>query len=430
MAAKILENKDPKLEAMTVDHEVSAPKPIPVDEPTLTRVARPLRHVRHIPVKSLVFHSKHGPITFSYENKIKLPISKNKLVVQVNYVGLNPVDMKIRNGYTKPIYGEAGIGREYSGVITHVGDNLTNRWNVGDDVYGIYYHPKLAIGALQSSLLIDPRVDPILMRPKNTLSPEKAAGSLFCLGTAFNLLAQLKEKDQLNTESNVLINGGTSSVGMFAIQLLKRYYKVSKKLVVVTSGNGAAVLSEHFPDLKDEIIFINYLSCRGKSSKPLRRMLDTGKVVDYDDFNTLKETEDYTQGKFNVVLDFIGGYDILSHSSSLIHAKGAYITTVGDYVGNYKKDVFDSWDNPSANARKMFGSMLWSYDYSHFYFDPNIKIIPKKNDWIHECGKLLNEGVVDCVVDKVYSWKNFKEAFSYMATQRAQGKLIMKVEGF
>lgn len=234
----------------------------------------------------------------------------------------------------------------------------------------------------------------------------------------------------MNTESNVLINGGTSSVGMFAIQLLKRYYKVSKKLVVVTSGNGAAVLSEHFPDLKDEIIFINYLSCRGKSSKPLRRMLDTGKVVDYDDFSTLKETEDYTQGKFNVVLDFIGGYDILSHSSSLIHAKGAYITTVGDYVGNYKKDVFDSWDNPSANARKMFGSMLWSYDYSHFYFDPNIKIIPKKNDWIHECGKLLNEGVVDCVVDKVYSWKNFKEAFSYMATQRAQGKLIMKVEGF
>lgn len=91
-----MENKDPKLEAMTVDHEVSAPKPIPVDEPTLTRVARPLRHVRHIPVKSLVFHSKHGPITFSYENKIKLPISKNKLVVQVNYVGLNPVDMKIR----------------------------------------------------------------------------------------------------------------------------------------------------------------------------------------------------------------------------------------------------------------------------------------------------------------------------------------------
>ncbi|EHN02770.1 Ast2p [Saccharomyces cerevisiae x Saccharomyces kudriavzevii VIN7] len=430
MEKRILDNKDPKLEAMAVDHEVPAPKEITVEESRLTRVARPLRHVRHIPVKSLVFHSKDGPITFSYEYKIKLPINKNKLAVQVNYAGLNPIDMKIKNGYTKPIYGEAGIGREYSGTITHVGDNLTNGWNIGDEVYGIYYHPKLAVGALQSSLLIDPRVDPILMRPKHTLSPEKAAGSLFCLGTAFNLLAKLEERGHLDTESNVLINGGTSSVGMFVIQLLKRYYKVSKKLLVVTSGNGSTVLSEAFPDIKDEIIFINYLSCRGKSSKPLRNMLHSGKLVDYDDFNTLKETEDYTQGKVDIVLDFVGGYDILSHSGSLIHSKGAYVTTVGDYVGNYKKDVFDSWDNPSANARKVFGSMLWSYDYVHFHFDPNIKLIPKKNDWIHECGELLNEGVVDCIVDKVYSWKNLKEAFSYMATQRAQGKIIVKVEGF
>ncbi|EJS43994.1 ast2p [Saccharomyces arboricola H-6] len=430
MVEKILENKDPKLEAMTVDHEAPAPKEIVVDEPRLTRVARPLRHIRHIPVKSLVFHSKHGPITFSYENKIKLPINKNKLVVQVNYAGLNPIDMKIKNGYTKPIYGEVGVGREYSGVVTHVGDNLTDRWNVGDEVYGIYYHPRLAIGSLQSSLLIDPRVDPILMRPQNTLSPEKATGSLFCLGTAFNLLARLTEKGQLNSESNVLINGGTSSVGMFTIQLLKRHYRVSKKLVIVTSGNGSTVLSEHFPDLKDEMIFINYLSCRGKSSRPLRNMLESGQVVDYDDFSSLKETEKYTQGKFNVVLDFIGGYDILSHSSSLIHSEGVYVTTVGDYVGDYKKDVFDSWDNPSANARKMFGSLLWSYDYVHFYFDPNFKIVSKKNEWIHECGRLLNEGTVECIVDKVYSWKNLKDAFSYMATQRAQGKLIIKVDGF
>ena len=118
------------------------------------------------------------------------------------------------SGYTKPLYGEAGIGREYSGVVTHVGDNLKDIWSIGDDVYGIYYHPRLAVGTLQSSVLIDPRVDPILMRPEHTLSPEKAAGSLFCLGTAFNILAQLKEKGQLDVESNVLINGGTSSVGM------------------------------------------------------------------------------------------------------------------------------------------------------------------------------------------------------------------------
>lgn len=45
----------------------------------------------------------------------------------------------------------------------------------------------------------------------------------------------------------------------------------------------------------------------------------------------------------------------MSHSSSLIHGGGAYVTTVGDYVANYKEDIFDSWDNPSANARKCSG---------------------------------------------------------------------------
>ena len=135
----------------------------------------------------------------------------------------------------------------------------------------------------------------------------------------------------LTSNSNVLINGGTTSVGMFAIQLLKRYYKLDKKLVIVTSGNGPDVLEAKFPDLAGEMLFINYLSCRGKSSKPLKTMIQERKAIAYhsalelgqSDSELKSETEiEYTQGKFDVVLDFVGGYDILAHSSSLIMPQG------------------------------------------------------------------------------------------------------------
>ncbi|CCF60537.1 hypothetical protein KAFR_0K01830 [Kazachstania africana CBS 2517] len=429
MADRLLNNRDSKLEAGVLSPpKGNVPKEIKIDEMKLERVARPLRNVKFIPTKALVFRSKHGPTEFSYDSKIKLPVPKNKLVVQVKYVGLNPIDFKIRNGYSSAIYREAGLGREYSGMITHVGQNLQGHWNIGDEVFGIFYHPHLAIGCLQTSILIDPSVDPILVRPEG-LSPTAAAGSLYCLGTAFNILDRLERKGFLKNEANILINGGTSSVAMFTIQLLKYHYKVAKKLMIVTTGSSSEKLKIFFPDLREEMLFIDYLKCRGKSSKPLRKVISEQKISIIDSQTNNEIETVYDQGKFDIVLDFIGGYDILRHSTSLINKNGAYVTTVGDYVSDYKNDIYNSLDNPSANARKLFGSMLYSYDYSHFYFDPNVKLA-SKNDWINRCYELLDSQIVTCIVDKVYDWKDHEDAFAYMLTQRAQGKLILRVEEF
>ncbi|CCH62706.1 hypothetical protein TBLA_0I00430 [Henningerozyma blattae CBS 6284] len=427
MTERYMKNREPVLETLADLPKAETPAAIKVDPP-MRRVARPLRHVRHIPLKSLVFQSNTGPIDFSYEAKIKTPIPKDKLVVQISHVGLNPVDLKIKNGYTTSIYGEIGLGREFAGTIIMVGENLINKWREGDEVYGIFYHPHLGYGCLQSSLLLDPALDPICLRPEN-LSPEEAAGSLFCLGTAFNMLDKLFKDKKLNESSNILINGGTSSVGMFALQLLKVKYNVLKKIVIVTTTTGSEVLKELFPDFKDDFLFINYLTCRGKASKPLKRMIKECKLIDYDAGGEEEQYITYEQGKFNLVLDFVGGYDILAHSSDLIHAGGMYCTTVGDYVENYKTDVFEQWENPSAGMRKMFGTMLYQYSYLHYFFDPNAKYI-SKNNWLSECNELLQNGAVQCIIDNVYDWKNHKEAFTYLRSQKAQGKLILKVEKF
>ncbi|GCE97145.1 ATPase-stabilizing protein [Zygosaccharomyces mellis] len=430
--AQALAQTDPNLEERNSGSEVekpeAAPKEIKTTDVRLKRVARPIRHVKHIPLKSLIFYSKRGPVEFSYDGKIKLPIPKNKVVVEVSYAGLNPVDLKIKNGYQTGIYGSAGLGREFSGVITHVGEGIQSEWNEGDEVYGILFHPRQAVGALQTSILVDPRTDPIMLKPLS-LSMKEAAGALYTLGTAYNILDKLERKGSLKKNSNICIIGGTTSVGMAAIQLLKKHYNLYPLLTVVTRGNGHSVLKKKFPSIADELVFINYLTCRGKISGPLKRMIEEGQTTDYEDETNEEYTVEYNQGKYDIILDFVGGYDALAHSNSLIRSGGYYVTTVGDYVANYKEDVYNSADNPSANMRKAFGSMFWLYNYMHFQFDPSVSS-SKKNNWMNKCNDLLENKTIKVVVDKTYDWKMHKEALSYMATQRAQGKIILKVEKF
>lgn len=414
-------------EPMTVVPQSQPEVPVVPEGARFGSVQTPDKHVKYITTKACVFRSKSGPFEFSYEDKmLSTKVAKNHLIVQVSYVGLNPVDKFIKNGYPTPTHGEIGVGREYSGIITYVGENLDNNWKLGDEVYGIYYHPHLTIGCLRSSILVDPKLDPILLRPLHISEPV-AAGSLFSLGAAFNLLYKVNSKSKINPQSNVLIIGGTTSVGMAALQLLKNYYNVETQMTIVTNQSGAIKLQELFQFLAGQLIFVDYENCKGKLNEPLEEIIKNEKyaimrgnsVVEYP----------YTQGKYDIVLDFIGGSSVMRASKTLISKGGVYLTTVGDVPANYKKDVFDTYDNASANARKMFGSLLWSYSYIHYYFDPNAKTA-SSNDWIRKCGELIRHETVKTIVDKEYSWNDTKDALAYLATQKAQGKVILKVEKF
>ncbi|SCU83767.1 LAFA_0D05644g1_1 [Lachancea sp. 'fantastica'] len=427
MADKLIAKRDESLRTQTFEHVAPAPKEIPQVEP-MHRVPRPLRHVKYIPIKNLVYFSKNNPPVFSYETKIKIPLPKDKLVVQVRNAGLNPVDLKIMNSYTRNMNRGLGFGSEYSGVVTEVGANLHGEWKEGDEVYGIFYHPNLGHGTAQSSIEITPSKDVILRKPSNLGFPE-ASGTLFCLGAAYNILDGLESKGQLSEKANILINGGTTSVAIFAIQLLKYHYRIPNKLVLLCSEYGALFLKSHFPDLCDELIFVNYVMSANRIHKPLQDMINNRETISYDANTGQPISTPYDQGKFSVILDFIGGYQLLSHTDALLAKNGAYVTTVGDYRANYSKDVFNAWDNPSANARKIFGKLLWTFDYTHFQFDPNAKYVGK-NDWAEKCAELVESEVVKCIVDKMYDWKQYEDALDYLKKGHCHGKVVLEVERF
>ncbi|CEP60261.1 uncharacterized protein LALA0_S01e06656g [Lachancea lanzarotensis] len=427
MADRIIAKRDEFLRTQTIEHDVPAPREIPQEE-LMRRVPRPLRHVKFIPVKNLVFFSRNNPPAFSYETKIKIPLPKDKLVVQVRNVALNPVDLKIMNSYTRNMNRGVGFGREYSGVITEVGENLHGQWKEGDEVYGLFYHPNLGYGTAQSSIEVSPSKDVILPKPSN-VGFQAASGTLFCLGAAFNILDDLESKGQLSEKANILINGGTTSVAIFAIQLLKYHYRIPNKLVLLCSEYGAVFLKSHFPDLCDELIFVNYVMSANHIHKPLQDMINNREIISYDAVTGQPLSTPYNGGKFTVILDFIGGYQLLSHTDALLAKNGAYVTTVGDYRANYSKDVYNAWDNPSANGRKIFGKLLWAFDYTHFHFDPNAKYV-SRNDWAEKCAELVESEVVKCIIDKVYDWKQFEDALDYLKKGHSHGKVVLDVEKF
>ena len=418
----------------------------------LHRVARPLRPVKYVPSKRIVFYSKNSPPQFTYDIKIKMPIKATSVIVQVLYVALNPVDLKIYNGYTTNMNSFTGMGREFVGKITHLGKDVKD-YQLDDVVMGTFFHPHLGKGTLQSSIELDVNKDVFFLKPEG-LSMQEASGGSYALGAAYSLLSTVKQlrktsnnnnnnnmNNNNNDNINILINGGGSSVAMFALQILKYHYKITSKITVICSAYATNVIKAQFPELIDELIFINYLSFvkNNKPAKTLSAMIQDQEIIEY--VNTPGSTETavlsvpYTQGKYDLVLDFVGGYDLIENSNKIMNKNAEYITTVGDYKFNYRKDVY-AFNNLQKNNLEMFGRSLWSkmswdFQYTHFQFDPALKYNTSYyNDWKTHVRDMLNHQTVKVVIDKVYDWKDYTDALNYLRAGHAHGKVVLKVEVF
>ncbi|MBE8145913.1 alcohol dehydrogenase catalytic domain-containing protein [Brevibacterium casei] len=78
--------------------------------------------------------------------------------VQVLYAGLNPVDLTILSGGFGPTKGTRGVGMDFSGIVTEVGDGVED-FSPGQLVFGGYPNHSQA----ETIVITDPenRLDPI-----------------------------------------------------------------------------------------------------------------------------------------------------------------------------------------------------------------------------------------------------------------------------
>lgn len=143
-------------------------------------------------------------------------IANNQLLIQVKAASINPLDWKIYGGEMKLLSGSKfpkGVGIDFAGIVAEVGPSVT-RYRVGEAVFGF-------LDVFKGGALAD-----YVVATEADIAPKPAAIS-FDQAAALPVtgLAALQIIDQLaavGKGQEVLINGASGGVGLFAIQLAKQ----------------------------------------------------------------------------------------------------------------------------------------------------------------------------------------------------------------
>jgi NADPH:quinone reductase-like Zn-dependent oxidoreductase len=163
-----------------------------------------------------VIYNHYGDFSELQLAEIDKPVpANNEVVVKVKATAINPLDWKLLEGQLKFLTGNKfprSIGIEFSGTVESIGSSVSNL-KIGDKVFGMLEPFKG--GALTELLLVN---ESVLSKIPEGLSFEQAAavpiGALSALQIIDNL-CKVKKGDQ------VLINGATGGIGVFAIQIAK-----------------------------------------------------------------------------------------------------------------------------------------------------------------------------------------------------------------
>lgn len=164
--------------------------------------------------KAYVFTRSGGPeVEALVEQEAPTP-GPGELLVAVRAAGVNPVDWKLRNGYTRPGSAPpqypAVFGSEAAGVVKQVGPGVDG-FEVGDAVFG---NP-LTGGYAEYTLM---PVAVTAHKPEG-LSFTDAAALPVAAATAYDGIRQLDPAPG----STLLINGAGGGVGVAAVQLARHF---------------------------------------------------------------------------------------------------------------------------------------------------------------------------------------------------------------
>lgn len=164
-----------------------------------------------------IIYKEFGSIDVLIMQEIPIPhLKKSQVLIKIKSVSINPLDWKIRKGEMKMMSGSKfprHIGVDFAGVIEKIDPTVT-KFKVGDEVFGAVNGMKE--GALAEFIAIDAKS--IWHKPKQITFAQ--ASSIPTVGSA--AFKAIEELAKISAGTEVLINGCTGGVGMFAIQLAKQ----------------------------------------------------------------------------------------------------------------------------------------------------------------------------------------------------------------
>lgn len=309
-------------------------------------------------------------------NEIDKPsIKSNDILVEVKAASLNPIDYKMVEGKLKdmiPLKLPSTIGFDVSGVIVEKGADVKN-FEVGDEIYSRV--PQEQMGTVAEFVAINS--DLVALKPDN-ITFEQASGLPLTGLTAIQALESvgIKENDR------ILIHAGSGGVGSFAIQ-----YAKAKGAIVYTTTSTSNV---------DWV-----------------KALGADRVIDYT-------TEDYKEvaNNLDIVFDTLG--DEYTFDAFEIIKDGGKVTTI---VGPPDEETAKQMGMKDYNLPEKLSKLIEkkSAIYKLTWMQPNA-------NQLKEIATMVEDRTIKPIVDLIYSLEDGVDAYEYLATGKAKGKVIISLE--
>lgn len=306
---------------------------------------------------------------------------EDEVLVQVHAAGVNLLDALIQAGEFKlilPYRAPFVLGHDLAGVVVRVGARVT-AFKPGDEVYA---RPSDHHIGTFAELIAVPEND-LALKPKRLTFEEAASLPLVAL-TAWQALV---ERGRLGPGQKVFIQAGSGGVGTIAIQLAKHL--------------GATVATT-----------------TSASNVDLVRRLGADIVIDYN-------AEDFESR--------LSGYDLVVHSLDpktlekslrILRPGGRLVSLKGPPDPAFAVEIGAPWYVRLVMWLLSFGTRRKArslgVDYAFLFMTAS-------GEQLRALTNLVDAGVIDPVVDKVFPFAATNEALAYVKTGRAKGKVVVKI---
>lgn len=302
------------------------------------------------------------------------------LLVRIRAASVNPVDFKIRDGMLKvmlPYRFPLILGSDLAGVVAAAGPAVTC-FREGSEIFARL--DKNRIGSFAEFALVNEAN--AAAKPGNLSFAEAASIPLVGL-TSWQALVEIAG---LRAGQKTLIHAGSGGVGSFAIQLAKHL--------------GATVATTV-----------------GERNVELAKRLGADIVIDYH-----KERFEDALRDMDVVFDTLGD-DTQLRSFAVLKPGGTLVTIAGIPTARFMREwgtnmfvvLYAAWANRKATRLARRTGVRFQY----LFMRPD-------GDQLAKIGKLLSDGHIVPVIDKVFALDDTRNALAYCEGGHAVGKVIIQ----
>ncbi len=325
-------------------------------------------------MQAIIITKPGAPEGLELQEKPNLDIRESEVLIEVKAAGVNRPDIIQRQGkYPAPEGVDPDIpGLEVAGVIKKVG-NKVKHWKAGDKVCA------LLAGGGYATEVVAPEQQ-CLPIPEG-FSYEEAAS---LPETFFTVWTNVFDRGQFKKGENFLVHGGTSGIGVAAIQIVKA---MGGKVYTTAGTDEKCAYAEK---------------------------IGAAKAINYKKYDFLNEIKSIESDGIDVILDMVGG-DYTAKNIDLLNLEGRLV------IINTMKNAHSEINMKKVMVKRLTitGSTLRARSAD---FKGEIAEKLETYIWPH-----LENGTIKPIVFKTFSLKDAANAHALMESSEHIGKIVLSI---